>query len=429
MSLSDTPRGERIHIGVFGRRNAGKSSIINALTGREASLVSEVAGTTTDPVYKAMELHPIGPVVFIDTAGFDDSGTLGEKRVEKTMLAAKKADIAVVVFDDDDLASPDDGDFTVNDVNYDGDDKGFRTPLKKDAFSWREWLLLRRVPIISVVSRTDEREDGGAALSSRISLLTGSPPVMVSARTMEGISTLREKITSVAKDDGGRASLLGGLVSPGDIVLLVMPQDIQAPKGRLILPQVETIRAILDRSSMTLCCTTANLDAALASMREPPSLIITDSQVFSEVDQKKPDGVRLTSFSVLFAAYKGDAALFREGAEKIDELQGDARILIAEACTHHPLDGDIGRVKIPTLLKRRLGEKISVDVVSGEDFPKDLKKYDLIVHCGACMFNRRYVMERVAAAREASVPMTNYGIVLAKLCGILDKISLPGDDR
>ena len=402
--MTQAARGERVHIGVFGRRNAGKSSLVNALTGQKAALVSEVAGTTTDPVYQPMELHGAGAVVFIDTAGFDDTGTLGGLRVGRTREASARAEIGLVLFEDEDMNAPDEA--------------------EGSAFFWATRLRASGVSVFPVVSKTDLRADDGAAMAEAIKARLGISAFRVSAATGEGVEALRAALVKRIAA-GEERSLLAGLAGPGDTVLLVMPQDAEAPKGRLILPQVQTIRALLDDDCVAIGCTPQTMEAALAALKHPPQLIVTDSQVFGEVQEKTPPESRLTSFSVLFAAYKGDISYFRASAEKIKKLPPEARILIAEACTHNALDADIGRVKIPTMLRKKLGEKIQIENVGGADFPPDLSGYDLIVHCGACMFNRRYVLSRVAAAKAAGVPMTNYGILIAALKGILDKVALP----
>lgn len=402
MGLQDTPRGERLHIGIFGRRNAGKSSLVNALTGQETALVSPVAGTTTDPVYKAMELPGVGPVVFMDTAGFDDDGAIGAARVEKTRQAAEKADMALLLFAEEEMA---------------------------EELRWADWFKAHRVPLIAIVSRCDTRADGGAGIAARIKAECGLAPLCVSLSEGEadtGTAAVCSAILRTLPPDHGAVRLTGGLARPGDTVLLVMPQDMAAPKGRLILPQVQTIRDLLDGACVVLSVTVGQLPVALAALKAPPALIVTDSQVFSEVWRQKPSESRLTSFSVLFAHYKGDLDYYVASAKSLDALPKNARILIAEACTHAPLEEDVGRVKLPRALKKRLGSGITVELTRGMDFPADLAPYDLVVHCGGCMFNRRYVLSRVAAARAQGKPMTNYGVLLAKLSGILDKIALPG---
>ena len=394
MSLTHTPSGNRLHIGLFGRRNSGKSSLINAITRQSVALVSDIAGTTTDPVYKAMEIHGIGPCMLIDTAGFDDEGTLGDMRVEKTREALQKTDVALLLFGE--------GDYTAE-------------------RAWLAQLQEQHTPVVAVISRADERADV-AALAARVQEETGLVPVIVSARTRAGVDTLIGQIMRTMPEGFESASIVGHLVHPGDTVLLVMPQDIQAPKGRLILPQVQTIRDLLDHRCVVVNVTTDQLEPALAAMNQPPRLIITDSQAFAAVYPVKPPDSLLTSFSVLFAAHKGDMDAFVQGAAAIDRLTGRSHVLIAEACTHAPLAEDIGREKIPAMLRKRVGDSLQVTVVSGVDFPEDLSGYDLIIHCGACMFNRKYVLSRVEQARAQGVPMTNYGIALAHLTGILDKI-------
>ena len=397
MSLQDTPRASRLHIALYGRRNAGKSSLINAITGQQVALVSPVAGTTTDPVYKSMELHGIGPVVFIDTAGFDDGGELGDMRVGRTRAAMDKTDMAMVVFTQEDM---------------------------EEELAWVEELKGRKIPVLPLVNKADLLSDP-QALSARVAEATGLTPLVVSAATGEGVDQVRHALLRLLPEDYAPRSITGGLVEEGELVLLVMPQDIQAPKGRLILPQVQTLRELLDRRCQVMSCTTDRLEDALAALSRPPALIITDSQVFPTVWEKKPPQSRLTSFSVLMAGYKGDIRAFVEGARAIEKLTPQSRVLIAEACTHAPLEEDIGRVKIPRLLRRRFGETLQVDMTAGVDFPEDLRPYDLVVHCGGCMFNRRYVLSRLERAAEQGVPMTNYGVLIAALSGILDKISLP----
>lgn len=396
MGLSDTPNANRLHIGIFGKRNSGKSSLINAVTGQEAALISEIAGTTTDPVYKAMEIHGIGPCVLIDTAGFDDEGALGTLRVEKTKDVIRKTDIAVIVFADDDLT--------------------------REA-EWITRFKEQGCPIVAIVNKTDMLTDT-QTIVSQIKEQFGVVPICVSAKKRTGIQELIGALIRALPEDYEKESLVGDLAREGDSVLLVMPQDIQAPKGRLILPQVQTIRDLLDKKCVVTCVTTDQLDTALANLRKPPALIITDSQAFAIVYEKKPKESRLTSFSILMAAAKGDIHVFADGAAAIDTLTENSRILIAEACTHAPLEEDIGRVKLPRLLRKKAGEGLAVDIVSGVDFPEDLSRYDLVIHCGGCMFNRRYVMSRVRRAQEQNVPMTNYGVALAKLNGILDKVQL-----
>lgn len=394
MSLQNTPASNRLHIGIFGRRNSGKSSLINAITGQNSSLVSDVAGTTTDPVFKAMEIRGIGPCMFIDTAGFDDEGALGEMRVEKTKGALDKTDVAVIVVSQTDL-----------------------TYEKK----WAQELKKRKTPIIAVINKADIL-DNALVLRDMVREHIGVEPIILSAKTGEGVAKVREELIRSMPEDYEKTSIASHLVDDGDLVLLVMPQDIQAPKGRLILPQVQTIRDLLDAKCMVMCCTCDKLDQTLKALAYPPKLIVTDSQVFKTVYEKKPEQSKLSSFSVLFAAYKGDIAEYVNGAKAIASLNPNSRVLIAEACTHAPQEEDIGRVKLPRMLKKLAGEALTVDIVSGNDFPSDLTPYDLIIQCGACMFNRRYVLSRIELAKEQNVPITNYGVAIAWITGILDEI-------
>ena len=399
-TLNETPRSERVHIAFFGRRNSGKSSLINAFAGHKVALVSDVAGTTTDPVYKSMEIHGIGPCVLVDTAGYDDEGMLGEMRVEMTRRVLKETDVAVLLISS--ATDPED-----------------------ELIMEREWVSVLNetgVPVLCVLSQADLQRDS-AALAAAVKDKLGLETEAVSVMDQGITERLRLLLLRLLPETLFARSIASHLVNPGDTVLLVMPQDIQAPKGRLILPQVQTIRDLLDGSCVVVSATADRLDSALSALKEPPALIITDSQVFPLVYQKKPPESALTSFSVLMAAYKGDINAFVAGADAIENLGGNSRVLIAEACTHAPLEEDIGRVKIPNMLKKRFGPGLQVDIVSGKDFPADLTKYDLIIHCGACMFNRRYVLSRIAAAHAAGVPITNYGIAIAKLTGIIDKVT------
>ena len=389
MSMQNTPRGERLHIAVYGKRNSGKSTLINAITGQNLAITSPVAGTTADPVYKAMEVHPLGPCVFIDTAGFDDVGELGALRVEKTVETIDRADVAILVCADSDLT------------------------MERE---WLETLRARKIPTVVVAN------DMGEDISRTVEETLGVKPVFLNAKEKNGIDALIQAVTALLPEEFGRQSLISHLVGRDDVVLLVMPQDKGAPKGRLILPQVQTIRDLLDHFCITVCTTLETLPNALASLKAPPKVIITDSQVFPEVEKVTPKGSILTSFSILFARYKGDIAAFRAGADAIDRLKAGDRVLIAESCTHKSQEEDIGRVKIPNLLRKKVGDGLIVDVVSGTDFGKNLAEYALIIHCGGCMVNRAFVLSRIRAAEEAGVPITNYGVAIAKLTGILDRI-------
>lgn len=396
MSLQNTPSANRTHITLFGRRNSGKSSLINAITGQQVALVSDIAGTTTDPVSKPMEMHGIGPCVFIDTAGFDDEGKLGELRIKQTLKTVDRTDIAIFVCNENDA---------------------------DEVSQWYKLIKDRNIPTLFVLNKADIVTDLDNNLE-KIKTIFGQNAVPVSALTGYGIEELRKALVEIAdtKLNNKNADITGNLVQEGDTVLLVMPQDIQAPKGRLILPQVQTIRELLDKKCMVLSCTTDKLQQMLQAMKEAPKLIITDSQVFRTVYELKPSESRITSFSVLFAKQKGDIEYFVEGANHIGSLNNNSRVLIAEACTHAPLTEDIGREKIPAMLRKRFGEDIKIDIVSGSDFPEDLSRYNLIIHCGGCMFNRKHVLSRVERAKLQNIPMTNYGVTIAYLQGILDKI-------
>lgn len=391
----ETPNANRLHIALFGRRNSGKSSLINALAGQDVALVSSTPGTTTDPIKKAMEIQSLGACLFIDTPGFDDDeGELGAMRVERSMKMVERTDVALLLCE----------------ANGDAEKK------------WMKLLAKRNIPVILILNKADLRSDA-EELALHIEKECGQLPIIVSAKERLGIQHIFEAILQKLPEDFGAQCITGRLVGEGDVVLLVMPQDIQAPKGRLILPQVQTIRELLDKKCLVMSCTTDKLKETLQALTHPPKLIITDSQVFSTVYQQKPVESLLTSFSVLFAGYKGDIDYFVEGAIAINSLTEQSHVLIAEACTHAPLTEDIGRVKLPRLLRKQIGEQLQIDIVSGNDFPEDLSGYDLIIHCGACMFNRKYVLSRIDKSRAQAIPMTNYGIAIAYLSGILNQIS------
>ena len=410
MSLTDTPNANRLHIALFGRRNSGKSSLINALTGQDTAIVSDTPGTTTDLVSKAMEVHGIGACLFMDTPGFDDEGELGEMRIARTLKAIEKTDIALLLCEDDSFSC----------------ENKKTEQLKTEMFEQPEHEILKQlkeknIPVILILNKIDIRKNIDA-LAARIELQYNQRPLLVSAKERTGIEEIRQAILEKLPSDFGQQSITGALVAENDLVLLVMPQDIQAPKGRLILPQVQTIRELLDKKCLVMTCTTDKLSKTLQALARPPKLIITDSQVFRTVYEQKPDESKLTSFSVLFAGYKGDIHYYVESAAAIESLTESSRVLIAEACTHAPLSEDIGRVKLPHLLRKRIGEKLQIDIVSGTDFPQDLTPYSLVIHCGACMFNRKYVLSRIERAREQHIPMTNYGVAIAYLNGILNQI-------
>ena len=398
--MNNTPLANRVHIAFFGRMNSGKSTIINALTNQQVSIVSAEAGTTTDPVTKAIEMAGIGPVALIDTAGFDDRTPLGVQRIAASKNILKKTDIAVLVLDGSDCT--------------------------QDLAEEKEWIIefkKRKTPYAVVINKIDTAEDAASLdeFGQRVCGELEINPIFMSAEKKEKISELTDFLKFLAGKIE-ELSICGHLVEQGDTVLLVMPQDIQAPKGRLILPQVQTIRDLLENKCTIICCTADCLNGALDALAKPPSLIITDSQIFPEVSKKKPASSKLTSFSILFAGYKGDIDVFWAGAKEIDRLKEGDRILIAEACTHNPLDGDISREKLPALLKKYTGRNLNIEVVSGNDFPNDLSDYTLIIHCGACMFNRKYVLSKIDAALSQSVPITNYGIAMAHMAGISEMI-------
>lgn len=423
MSLQNTPSANRLHIGIFGKVNSGKSSFLNAFTGQDVSIVSDVAGTTTDVVTKAMEVAPLGPCVFIDTAGFDDTTELGEARMERTRQAVDKCDMAILVFSMKDY-----------EAQYKKIDKATNKTMHVD-LPEKEWYLYLKekgIPVVIVINvfedQNSEEEiqlfsDMSYHLTEEIRTFAKEFPYFIDAKTGEEMETVKEALVRNMPENFELPYITGDLVEEGDVVMLVMPQDAQAPKGRLILPQVQTTRELLDKKCVIISVTPDKMQNALDQLKNPPKLIITDSQVFKQVYELKPKTSMLTSFSVLFAAYKGDLPYYIEGAKSIDTLTENAKVLIAECCTHAPLTEDIGRVKIPNMLKKRFGDGITVDIVSGTDFPNDLSQYDLIIQCGGCMFNRRYIMSRIKKAKEQKVAMTNYGVTIAHLTGILDKVS------
>lgn len=389
----------RTHIGFFGRMNAGKSSLINALTKQSIAIVSDIPGTTTDVVKKPMEIHGIGACTLLDTAGFDDTSELGGKRIEATRKAADETDLAVILF-------------------YDADDAAER--------SWIQYFKERKIPCVGVLSKYDLLDHEKA--EERITKLEKDyaiPVIPCSAEDSDSIEELRKTMIHEMQGTQTRRTVLKGLVNAGDFVMLVMPQDPQAPEGRLIQPEVQTIRDALDKECITICVTLDGMKQALAQLKKAPDLIVTDSQAFAAVHALCPKESRLTSFSVLFAGLKGDIQYYADSAKAIDRLRPDSKVLIAECCTHAPMEEDIGRVKIPRLLRSKAGDSLIIDVKAGIDFPEDASEYDLIIQCGGCMFNRRYVMSRIEKAKEKHVPMTNYGIAIAYLNGILQDVSLP----
>ncbi|MBU3188848.1 [FeFe] hydrogenase H-cluster maturation GTPase HydF [Clostridium bowmanii] len=391
--MQETPNANRLHIAIFGKRNVGKSSLINAITAQDIALVSELAGTTTDPVYKAMELLPIGPVVIIDTAGLDDRGEIGELRVKKTKEVMDKTDLALLVIDGN-----------VSDLSLERE--------------WYEDLKQRKIPVVGVINKVDK----GDVKLDRIQKVINIPFVKVSAKDKINIDELKKAIMKMAPEDFEKSTIVGDLVKPKAIVLVVAPQDIQAPKGRLILPQVQIIRDLLDNDAMALVVKDSELQDVLDSLKRKPDLVITDSQVFKKVNSIIPKDIPLTSFSILMARYKGDLNSLVKGARAIDSLKPGDKVLIAEACTHHPLEGDIGREKLPIWLEGKVGGKLDITVCAGSAFPEDLTEYKLVVHCGACMFNRQQLMSRIKKANMEGLPITNFGIAIAHINGILDRV-------
>ena len=394
--MQDTPKGNRIHVAFFGKRNAGKSSVVNTIANQQVSIVSNVAGTTTDPVYKAMELFPIGPIMLIDTAGLDDVGDIGNLRIEKTKEIMDKTDIAVIVID-----------CRNNDLEF---EKYIKNELSK-----------RKIPIILVLNKIDKIDNLNESIKF-VKENLNMDPVKISALEIKNIDKLKEEIIKQVPSSN-EITLLDGMVKKNDLVLLITPQDIEAPKGRLILPQVQVLRDILDKEAMAMVLKDTELEEGLKNLSKKPDLVITDSQVFNKIKDIIPKDVKLTSFSILMARYKGDINLLIEGANSIKNLRPGDNILISEACTHHSLKGDIAKEKIPQLLKKKIGGEVNIDFSSGEDFPKNIEEYKLIIHCGGCMINRKQMINRLNKAKENNVPITNFGVVLAYLNGILDRVS------
>jgi len=394
MILQTTPKGLRLHIGLFGRRNVGKSSLLNAITREQVSIVSDQAGTTTDPVEKPMELLPLGPVVFIDTAGIDDEGALGSLRIQKTRQIFERTDVAVII----------------TEAGLWGD------------FECRmaESFIARGIPVIAVANKSDLYPLAEDVLKSHLS--PGVPVVATAAVTGQGLDRLRQAFIDTAPDDFVNAPrIIADLVVPGALAVLVVPIDKEAPKGRLILPQVQTLRDLLDGNAGALVIQETELARALAKLKTPPALVVTDSQAFEKVAADTPLQIPMTSFSILYARYKGNLIELVLGALAIDSLKPGDRVLIAEACSHHPIADDIGRVKIPRWLNRRAGGALNFETIKGHDFPQDLEGYQLVVHCGACMHTRREMINRIMMCRRAGVPISNYGLVIAYCLGIFQR--------
>lgn len=388
-SMNATPKSSRLHIGIFGRRNAGKSSLINALTRQNVALVSQAAGTTTDPVFKAMEILPIGPVVIIDTAGLDDEGELGEMRVERTYQVLNSTDLALLVVDAEIGA----GQIEIEAMHR---------------------IKEKKIPIIGVLNKSDINKCSDEVRREWQKML-GTELVGVSALTGEGIADLLMMIIRKAPEENTMPSLVEGLVSPGDVAVLVVPIDKAAPKGRLILPQQQVIRDILDKGAVAIVTRQHELGETLKKLNKPPAIVITDSQEFKHVEEITPVNIPLTSFSILLARQKGDLEELKKGVEAIDKLRPGDRVLIAEACTHHRQDEDIGTVKIPRWLNERVGGELNYEWASGMTYPKDISRFKLIVHCGACMINRREMMYRISLAKDRGIPIVNYGLLIARL--------------
>lgn len=399
-SLNETPRGSRLHIAIFGRRNAGKSSLINALTNQDIAIVSNVPGTTTDPVYKSMEILPVGPVVIIDTAGIDDVGELGELRIKKTIGVLDKSDLIILVID----PGQDVGEYELNLI-----DKAVK----------------QGVPVVGVLNKIDLNPDVELTeLESRL----GIRVVPVSAVTRQGMDNLKKEMIRSAPKDWTAPTIVGDLIKPGDTAVLVVPIDLAAPKGRIILPQVQTIRDILDNDAIALVVKERELKKALAGLLQKPKIVITDSQAFLKVDADTPKDILMTSFSILFARYKGNLETLVAGALAVDDLRPGDKVLISEACTHHRVADDIGTVKIPRWLRQKAGGELQFNWSSGIELPGDLEQYKLIVHCGACMINRKEMLHRIMQATGAGVPIVNYGVLIAHVLGILKRALSPFPD-
>ncbi len=400
--MENTPKGTRLHIALLGRRNAGKSSLLNALTNQEIALVSDIPGTTTDPVYKAMELLPLGPVMFIDTAGIDDEGVLGKMRVQKTYDVLDKTDVVLLVID----AVQGMGDYERGVLNL---------CQKKD------------IPFVIVINKEDLLDEitKETFLNQYQKDIGHTPCYWVSAATKNGLLPLKQHLMTINPGDWLVPAIVGDLLQPEDLVVLVVPIDTAAPKGRLILPQVQTIRDILDYHCMTMVCKEHQLNKALQQLKAPPKLVVTDSQVFEQVAAHTPPDVPLTSFSILMARYKGDLPVLARGAKTVDDLKPGDKILIAEACTHHQQPDDIGKVKIPRWLRQRVGGELQIDYCHGTEFPGNLEDYQLVVHCGGCMLNRREMLNRIRKVQEAGKPIVNYGVLIAHIHGIIPRALAP----
>jgi len=402
MSLNETPQSVRIHIAIFGKRNAGKSSIINVITGQEAAIVSDVKGTTTDPVYKPIEILPIGPCVFIDTAGTDDTGNLGKLRIKKTLEVLDKADIALLIVD----AS----------IGFDDEDVMITKKIRD-----------KKIPLLIVFNKIDSisYSDLFKTKIKRLESEFKCKVVNVSALKNTGIDKLRDEIIKIVPDNEDKFKIVGDLINPGDFVVLVIPIDKAAPKGRLILPQQQTIRDILESDAIAVVTKEYELKETLDNLTKTPKIVITDSQVFLKVTADTPKDILMTSFSILFARFKGDLVEFIKGAKCIEKLKDGDKVLIAEGCTHHRQSDDIGTIKIPRWIRQRTGKKIDFEFSSGVSFTDEINKYALIVHCGGCMMNRAAMLSRIESAKLYNVPIVNYGVLIAYVQGILGRALEP----
>ena len=396
MSMNNTPMSERVHIGFFGKRNAGKSSVMNAVTGQDLAVVSDVKGTTTDPVYKSMELLPLGPVVMMDTPGIDDEGELGNLRVKKSYQVLNKTDAAVLVIDGTEGVSP--------------EDKALMERIRK-----------KEIPFVVAVNRIELSDPAAEETVKKELALKSDQIAAVSAATGEGIFELKEQIAAIAQTEETEKHLVRDLLNPSDIAVLVVPIDSAAPKGRLILPQQQTIRDILEAGAISVVVKETELKDALKKLGTKPKMVITDSQAFSQVAADTPDDILLTSFSILMARYKGNLEQAVAGVTALDGLEDGDTVLISEGCTHHRQCDDIGTVKIPRWIREYTGKEIKIETTSGTEFPDDLTKYKLIIHCGGCMLNEREMKYRLSCAADQGVPMTNYGIMIAYVKGILKR--------
>ncbi len=397
--MNNTPIGNRLHIAIFGRRNAGKSTLINALTGQEIAVVSDVPGTTTDPVYKTMELLPLGPVVIIDTAGIDDVGHLGNLRVEKTYDVLRKTNFAIYVVDSEEGLTEFDKQFI-------------------------EEIKSKEIPVILVLNKSDKKRMEQSEINEYKKNL-GIPVCEISSINKQGIEELKQLIAKHAKFDEADLTIVGDLINPGDVVVLVTPIDKAAPKGRLILPQQQTIRDIIENDAIAVVTKEYELKETFESLNKKPSLVITDSQVFLKVSADTPEDIRLTSFSILFARYKGELIEMVKGLKKIEQLKEGSRVLIVEGCTHHRQADDIGKVKIPRWIRQMSGSQIEFEWASGNYFPKDIERFDLIIHCGGCMLNKLEMQYRINLSRQKGVAITNYGMLIAAVQGILKRALKP----